>query len=102
MAQLSLQYSLSTVHVRALVADLCAPAGTERGPVLAAGPVPASAGQEERSPQRAALAAFVQLPYLHTSGLSSTAPTFGADADGATGVSRHFFEHVCEAEVRSW
>ncbi|WFD19918.1 hypothetical protein MCAP1_002160 [Malassezia caprae] len=97
MAQLSLQYSLSTVHVRGLVADLCAPSGT---PAPAAGPAVASA--PERSPQRAALAAFVQLPYLHTSGLSSAAPTFGADADGATGVSRHFFEHVCEAEVRSW
>ena len=93
MAQLSLQYSLSTVHVRALVADLCAP----RGPAPTA-----SAAGEDRSPQRAALAAFVQLPYLHTSGLTSAAPTFGADADGATGVSRHFFEHVCEAEVRSW
>lgn len=100
MTHLSLQYALSTVHVRSLVDELCTPhiGAAPRGPARTA----TSEAAPERSPQRTALASFVQLPYLHTSGLSSMAPTFGADADGMTGVSRHFFEHVCEAEVRSW
>ena len=52
MAQLSLQYSLSTVHVRALVADLCAPRGPEHGAARAAGPAPtASAAGEDRVPR---------------------------------------------------
>ncbi|WFD31500.1 hypothetical protein MSPP1_002537 [Malassezia sp. CBS 17886] len=87
VCRLAQQYSLSTAHLAALAAALCAP----------------GASWEDALPQkRHALEEFIRLPYLHPSGLTSAAPTFGADAALATGVSRHFLESVCAVEVRGW
>ncbi|WFD37555.1 uncharacterized protein MJAP1_000500 [Malassezia japonica] len=83
---LAQQYAVSTAEIAALVPRLC----------------DASDDPAMLAKKRAALEEFVRLPHLHPSGLSGTAPAFGADASLATGVSRHFLEHVCEAEVRGW
>lgn len=89
---LSMQYSVSAAHLGVVVREL---AGQQDG--ARAGDLDAAAARK-----RDALAEFVRLPYLHPSGVSGAAPTFSADADSECGVSRHFFEHVCEAEVRGW
>lgn len=88
LTSLAAQYSLSTAHLEHLVATLTA--------------APADPPEPGPSTARRALSEFVRLPYLHASGVSSSAPAFGADADARAGVSRHFFEHVCEVEVRSF
>lgn len=86
MRALAQQYALSTTEIEVLVPRLCEPSDD-----------PAMLARK-----RAALEAFIRLPHLHPSGLSGTAPAFASDAALATGVSRHFLEHVCEAEVRGW
>ena len=82
MSCLSTQYDLATTHTRMLLPDLCE--------------------ASEGAPHRAALATWVRLPCVHTSGISANAPAFGSDAETITGTSRHFFEHICETEVRGW
>lgn len=76
------QYALATTHTQTLLPDLCE--------------------ASEGALHRAALATWVRLPCVHTSGIGANAPAFGSDADIVTGTSRHFFEHICETEVRSW
>lgn len=88
MSSLSSQYMLSTVHVSTLLPQLCAPPRSE----------PSNASSKPRS----ALTMLIKLPCLHTSGVTANAPSFGSDADALAGASRHFFEHICETEVRSW
>ena len=89
MRVLSAQYALSTAHVDALVPALCEAHAH-------------SSAEASLPARRDALEAFVRLPHLHASGVSSHAPAFGADADMRAGVSRHFLENVCEVEVRGW
>lgn len=84
MSSLSLQYALCTAHVGTLLPTLC------------------EAHAHDDAPHRTALATLIRLPCLHASGLSESAPTYGADAGAVSGTSRHFFELVCETEVRSW
>lgn len=82
MSCLYTQYALATTHTQTLLPDLCE--------------------ATEGAPHRAALATWVRLPCVHTSGIGANAPAFGSDAETITGTSRHFFEHICETEVRSW
>ncbi|KAL4401808.1 hypothetical protein ACI68E_001457 [Malassezia pachydermatis] len=107
-----MQYSVSTVHLAGLVDQL--QQGHPSAPDESAASAPRLTSTKKTSatdtpqtttassPHRQALEAFVRLPYLHASGISSNAPSFGADAELVTGVSRHFLEHICETEVRSF
>lgn len=102
MRVLSAQYALSTAHVDALVPALCEPHADVHLAGGARGAAAHSSAEASLPARRDALEAFVRLPHLHASGVSSHAPAFGADADMRAGVSRHFLENVCEVEVRGW
>ncbi|KAI3627743.1 hypothetical protein CBS14141_001744 [Malassezia furfur] len=86
LRSLSLQYAVSTTEIAALIPKLCRPFDDP----------------DMHRKRRSALEAFVRLPHLHPSGLSSAAPAFASDASLVTGASRHFLENVCEVEVRGW
>ncbi|WFD36179.1 protein farnesyltransferase [Malassezia cuniculi] len=101
MKSLCMQYSVSDAYLAVVVAALTG--REERGGTgggSGSGNAKAADLQGVAAQMRDMLSEFVRLPHLHPSGVSGTASTFSADADSECGVSRHFFEHVCETEVR--